>query len=554
MRYLMERGAAFRGHLTLALLVACLPTAALALGFGSLSLSSHLNQALNADVPIILNTSDDIDKVHVALASQNEYRQLGLKWQPDLARVKVILQAKHSDRPYIALRSAGAIHTPILSILLKANKTGRGTYFKHFQLLMDPVESTALRQQQPVVMALRSTPVHSEPSETMPVPVAADAGWARIWRYGPVRAGDSLSEIAYRLRRDKRFSNRQVMLSLYEKNPNGFVDGDINLLKQGAWLTVPRGNVVKQYGDQASMQKISQLLTRTEPSTHAIQTPRLKPEPKLASKPKAKHKATPSASASPGQTAQQLRYSGSISVNGATADKLADDLKTVKSGFDQQFESMHADMMAGKLQMADLGKTVSNLNQSVQVIKQDIHSLKKDVAIIKSRTEHPVSESFSNFQLALFALLAAIFGALMAVFLRKKPIATPEPASTEVLSTQDGASNDKTASTLIADEAIQLLNRAEENLGKCDYEQTGKILRQIDKLTPGSVRASALKAQLFHETDRHTERNNLINSISEASDKQRWERFCQLLPSHVWNACFGDETGDDAPRNDGAQS
>jgi len=533
-----------RFYLMLMLILVSLPAGAMALGFGALSLSSHLNQTLSADVPITLNTSDDIETVRVALASQSEYRQLGLKWQADLAHITVTLQAKHSDRPYIALRSVGTIHTPILSVLLKANKTGRGTYYKHFQLLLDPVEIITLRAQQPVVMALHSQP--PKPSETISPQAASDTGWARIWRYGPVRAGDSLSEIAYRLRRDQRYSNRQVMLSLYETNTHEFVEGNINLLKQGAWLTVPRADVVKQYASPSSMQKLSQLLARTEAAGQAIQ-PVAKPKTKPVSKPKAQS----TAPISTDQPAQELRYSGNITVSGITADKLAGDLKAVKNGLNQQFKAIHAEIMGGKLQMADLGKSVTSLNQSVQVIKQDIHSLKKDVAIIKSRTEHPVSESFSDLQLALFALLAAIFGALIALVFRKKPTVAAEPVISKSSSTHQNAdSNDTTTATLIADEAIQLLNRAEESLGRCDYEQTGKILRQIDKLAPDSIRASALKAQLFHETDRHTERNNLINSISEASDKQRWERFCQLLPSHVWNACFGSEASDGKPRHD----
>jgi len=534
-----------RFYLMLVLLVACLPTGALALGFGALNLSSHLNQQFSADVPLSLNRSDDIETVHVALASQNEYRQLGLKWQADLAHITVTLQAKHSDRPYISLRSVGTIHTPILSVLLKASKTGRGTYYKHFQILLDPVEITALRTQQPVALALRS---QANPPETASSLAAPGSGWARIWRYGPVRAGDSLSEIAYRLRRDQRYSNRQVMLSLYETNPHEFVEGNINLLKQGAWLTVPHADVVKQYASPSSMHKLSQLLAHTEAAGQPIQA-----VAKL--KPVARSKTQSSTSTSTEQPAQELRYSGNITVSGIVADKLTGELKSVKNGFNRQLESIHAEIMDGKLQMSDLGKSVTSLNQSVQVIQQDIHSLKKDVAIIKSRTEHPVSESFSNWQLALFALLAAIFGALIALVFRKKPAVVAEPVISKASSTpQNTGSNDSTNATLIADEAIQLLNRAEESLGRCDYEQSGKILRQIDKLTPDSIRASALKAQLFHETDRHTERNNLINSISEASDKQRWERFCQLLPSHVWNACFCGETSSDSPGNHGAQS
>ncbi len=543
MSYLMARLPMLRYHLMLALLIACLPTAALALGFGALNLSSHLNQAFSADVPLILNSSDDIDSVRVALASRHEYRQLGLQWQADLAHITVTLQAKHASRPFVALRSVGSIHTPILSVLLKAGKTGRGTYYKHFQVLLDPVESPVLRPQQPVVMAL-----HPRSSESIsPTP---DTGWARIWRYGPVRTGDSLSEIAYRLRRDQRYSNRQVMLSLYDTNTQAFVGGNINLLKQGAWLTVPPAAVVQQYAGPASMHKLSQLLARTNAAGQTLH-----PVAKPKTKPAAKSEAPSTAPVSSGQPV--LRYSGNISVSAITPDQLAGELNSVKNGFNQQFEAMHAAIMGGKLQMADLGKSVTSLNQSVQVIQQDIHKLKTDVAIIKRRTEHPVSESFSNWQLALFALLAAVFGALITLLFRKKPtVATEEPAviSPVAPTPQDTDNNATTASTLIADEAIQLLNRAEESLARCDYEQSEKILRQIDTLTPDSVRASALKAQLLHETDRHEERNELINSISEASDKQRWERFCQLLPSHVWNACFCDEAAHDTPPATGAPS
>ena len=546
----LVRASVVKRYLMLMLLVVSLPAGADALGFGTLKLSSHLSQRLSAQVPLLLNTSDDIETVHVTLASEHEYRQLGLKWQPDLTHISAILQAKHSNKPYVLLRSAGAVHSAILSILLKANKAGRGTYYKHFQLLLDPVEIASLHQPQPVVMALHS---QSESSQTMPQspPEQSDAGWARIWRYGPVRAGDSLSEIAYRLRRDKRFSNRQVMISVYEKNPHAFVGGNINLLKQGAWLNVPHADVVKQYGDQASTLKLSQLLARTEPAARTTAQTPPGPQPKPAPKALAPSKVQATAPVAASQPKQELRYSGNITVSGMAVDKLASDLKDVKTGVDQQFESIHAEIMGGKLQMSDLGKSVSNLNQSVQVIKQDIHSLKKDVAMIKSRSEHPLSESFSNLQLALFALLAAIFGAMIALLFRKKPVATPKPASTKPTPVKDNGSSDKTSPTLIADEAIQLINGAEESLGKCDYEQAGKILRQIDKLTPDSIRASALKAQLFHETDRLTERNNLINNISEASDKQRWERFCHLLPSHVWNACFGGESSNDTPENHG---
>jgi len=100
--------------------------------------------------------------------------------------------------------------------------------------------------------------------------------------------------------------------------------------------------------------------------------------------------------------------------------------------------------------------------------------------------------------------------------------------------------NEPDAFVPLADEVVQLLNQAESSLGQCDFEHAEKILQQIADKWPDSLKGLALKAQLYHETDRLEQRNDLINSISEASDEQRWERFCYFLPSHVWNACFGD--------------
>ncbi len=531
-------------RLLVGLLLLLMPVAVQALGFGALALSSHLKQPLQADVPLLLDASDDVESVHVALADRHEYRQLGLQWQPVLAQLKVVLQQRRSAHPVIALRSVGVIDTPLLSILLKADKAGRGTYYKHYRLLLDPVEAVSLQPNRPLVLPLRNIGNGKSGASA----AAGEQEWARIRRYGPVQAGDSLSEIAYRLRRDKRFSNNQVMLALYETNPDGFVGGDINQLKQGAFLNVPRGEVVKTYAGKGAMRKLSQLLTRT----HAA-SPQSVARAQSADREDRKPPAAPAIV----EAKSGLRYSGQISISGATADRLSRDLNSVKNGFDQQFAAVHAELMAGKLQMADLGKSVSSLNLSVREIKQDIRTLKQDVAVIKQHTAQAApAASPTYWQLALAALLASLLGALLATWVRNRRDETPaQPvaltpssehperraavAESEAGRAAVGEQEPAQAATRpIADEVVQLLNHAEESLGRCEFEQAEELLGRIDQLKPGSVRAAALKAQLYHETNRHQERNALINSISEAADKQRWERFCQLLPAHVWNACF----------------
>jgi len=531
-----------------------------ALGFGELVLNSHLHQPMNAEIPLLLNASDDMKKMRIELATPQEYRQLGLQWQQSLSRIRVLLHAKHTDHPIIQLRSTELVHAPMLSIVLKAKKSGRSTYFKHYRLLLDPVETLpGGGSHQSVLMSTAQT----SQDAARPSPVE-DGFWARIRRYGPVQTGDNLSEIAYRLRVDKRFSNRQVMLSLYEKNLTAFIDGNINHLIKGVWLTIPSDHTVKSLTGEAAMQKLSNLLQRGNSIVKAATG--TKPEIAAASGSRegatnesktAAETVSKGGTKSDTTTAQQLRYSGKISLQGVNA------VAVLKQGFDQQFDTIHQNMMSGKLQMDSLDQTVSDLSTAVEGVQSDIQRLQREIEMLKSRSPATLTDPKTNWQFGLTVLLLVLIGLLALAMLRKRSPAdgasdaeSGGEQSNNMVAAQDQLqmqavqrdADDVTASDLsmdessdgLADEVIQLLNQTEVSLSQCDFEQAEDILRQIDAKLPDSLKALALKAQLYHETDRHEERNALINTISEAPDEQRWERFCYFLPSHVWNACFGD--------------
>ena len=533
----------FVGRLALLFLwLLSMPVQAAALGFGPLSLASSLGQALKADIPILLNDLDDMKNVHVVLASPVEYKQLGVQWQQELSGIRVLVQDKHTDRPMMQLRSISLIHAPMLSIVVKANKSGRGTYFKHYKILLDPAELSLPNM--PAAKA-RDISVQSSQAGELDVdgsPALQEADvWARTWRYGPVQAGDSLSEIAYRLRRDKRFSNKQVMLSLYEKNSKAFVGGNINHLSKGVWLTVPRADVVERYADAEAMRKLSKLLQRKNPAK-MIDQKRLPDVVKQVSK--------------------QLRYSGKISIAGVN------EMAVLKQSLDQQFEKVHQNMMAGKLQMATLDQSVAKLSVSMQDVQHDVRRLQRELEIMKVSLNDVSGGGLMTWQFGLIILLLVLLAGLALMLWRKKHIEDEsngqnsmderndldtmqdqlelQMVEQEQLNSLDQGHENITHTTdtqsfePLADEVVQLLNQTEASLGQCDFEQAEQTLKQINIKWPDCLKALALTAQLYHETDRHDERNDLINGISEASDEQRWERFCYFLPSHVWNACFGD--------------
>jgi len=559
------------GRLVVLLIAALMsmPAHVEALGFGSISLTSHLNQALKADIPMLLNDEDDMKLVRVELATPREYRQLGLQWQPELSHIQVLIQNKFSAQPILQLRSVGLIHAPMISIVLKAKKSGRGTYFKHYKLFLDPVGRPLGEGQEISPSALVFQALTADERLSSEGDVVA---WARTWRYGPVQAGDSLSEIAYRLRVDKRFSNKQVMLSLYEHNADAFIDGNINHLIKGAWLTVPHADVVEKSAGEIAMQKLSRLLKRKNPSVKVDQAGE-------NSLPVAPVNAITSSN-----RGEALRYSGKIALNDPSASDAANAVVELKQGMDTRFDNIHQEMMQGKLQMASFDETITGLNLSMQGVKDDLHRLQKDIEIIKIRTEvlsRDKTDALMNWQFALIVVLfIALIGTLVMLALQKRKVvnkARPLPESelepeSDHLLLNDHRANDvgmmesqfdsmpdplkegaeavrsipvNQESAPLSDEVLQLLNQIEEKLGQCDFEQAEKLLYEVGVQCPDSLKASALRAQLYHETDRFDERNDLINKISESSDEQRWERFCYFLPSHVWNACFGESASAD---------
>ncbi len=81
-----------------------------------------------------------------------------------------------------------------------------------------------------------------------PAPHAAGAG-----EYGPVAAGETLSEIAGATRPDDKTNLDAMMLALLKANPKAFYRDNINALKRGAILRIPSADEIKAGGNAAAV-------------------------------------------------------------------------------------------------------------------------------------------------------------------------------------------------------------------------------------------------------------------------------------------------------------
>lgn len=234
------------------------PAAALALGLGEVKLHSALNQNLNADIELLSVEPGDIEELDVSLASSETFAKLGLNRPAVLMFVQFEVKQDQDGKYYVHATSKDAIREPFLDFLVEA-KWPAGRVLREYTLLLDPPTrhtemaapvKAATTGGQPMTRPAapqQPTMAPSQAAVSAPMPqqesvtyypsqqqTAAPSGVS----YGPVRAGDTLWQIALKMRPNRNISAQQMMMALLKANPHAFIDSNVNRLKKGFVLRV----------------------------------------------------------------------------------------------------------------------------------------------------------------------------------------------------------------------------------------------------------------------------------------------------------------------------
>jgi len=264
------------------LLLAVLAWPAFALGLGQIEVKSQAGQPLLAEIPIISSDPSELENLQARLASPETFARIGLEPPTGLVsdlRFTVALDAR--GRPVIRITSDAPVQQPMLTFLVEVD-WGQGRLVREYSALVDTPQTVAAPAQPPI-QAPEAAPsnIIARPPETAtpeaapadegvasedapaaeaeataavaeepppapapPAPVRAPAPATPIaagtpGEYGPVQRGQTLSEIASSLAAGSGHSLNQVMLALLRANPEAFIGGNLNLIRQGAVLRVP---------------------------------------------------------------------------------------------------------------------------------------------------------------------------------------------------------------------------------------------------------------------------------------------------------------------------
>lgn len=218
-------------QLAKALLIAVLlyPAAAMAVGFGEITLKSALNEPLNAEIALT-----NVDKIEesmllVKLASPAAFTQAAVSRDYYLTQLRFAVTASAAGDTVVLVTSETPISEPNLDFLVQLEWPA-GRMIREYTLLLD-------------------LPIYSgeKGGEKVVAPIqTATAGAPKVRRSTNqlsgsehrVVVGDTLWNVARRLR-PQGLTILQTMDALYTQNPKAFVAGNANNMKKGSILRLP---------------------------------------------------------------------------------------------------------------------------------------------------------------------------------------------------------------------------------------------------------------------------------------------------------------------------
>ncbi|MDP3170764.1 MAG: FimV/HubP family polar landmark protein, partial [Polaromonas sp.] len=240
-----------------------------ALGLGRVTVQSALGEPLRAEIDIPEINAEEAASLRASVASADAFKAAGLEYSAAVTNLQISLQRRPDGRSYLRLTSDRPVSEPFVDLILEA-RWASGRIVRDYTMLFDPPNLRAAAQPMPAptapmvsrppapVATLPPAPApapaavpYSPPSPPPvtpapavrpiappPPPVAASRAASPGGETVTVKAGDTAGRIAAQTK-PASVSLDQMLVALLRRNPDAFIDGNVNRLKAGAVLEVP---------------------------------------------------------------------------------------------------------------------------------------------------------------------------------------------------------------------------------------------------------------------------------------------------------------------------
>lgn len=321
--------------------------ASYAAGLGKLTVLSSLGQPLRAEIELNSVSKDEVGALSAKLASPETFRQANIDFNSALTSLHFTVEQR-GERQLIRVTSGQALNEPFVDMLLELSSPN-GRLVREYTFLLDPADLRTTQSAQVAPAPVPSGPANVPPPAAAPEPTQARETPVANKRSAPeaalrstkatassapkaeqaaeykVRNGDSLAKIAGQVK-PRGVSLDQMLVALYQANPEAFSGKNMNRLKAGQILSVPseetargvnasdaRSMVVAQAADfNAYRSKLAGQAAATAPqkATESGQSAGGKITAKV------EEKSTPAS-----ESKDKLKLSNAMTAPGAKADK-----------------------------------------------------------------------------------------------------------------------------------------------------------------------------------------------------------------------------------------
>lgn len=201
---------------------------------GQLESQTRIGEPLAAYIRVVMSPRESQLPTALQLLPAFPYRNDAAMIEA-LANVRATLIQNDYGNHYIALTGASALNIPALAFRIKA-ENGDTTLIRNYTFAPNiPVSNGLSRSQVPTQTRRPKNVIRAGAASGKTSRAAPSNQQATQWQ---VKAGDSLWKIANKIATNSTEAG-QLVNQLFELNPQAFINGDINKLKQGVMLRLP---------------------------------------------------------------------------------------------------------------------------------------------------------------------------------------------------------------------------------------------------------------------------------------------------------------------------
>jgi len=241
-----------RRGLTLAMAFAS--QSALALTLGQVSVESGIGQPLRAAIEITQYKVEDLRRLKLQQASAASYEQAQMVFHPALNGLQTSLEFRGDGKPFIALTGLTPVNEHFIDVIVEAQWPS-GRLAMNYTLLVSPVGVVAQRPAKTPSEGDLVAPVVSPLALAAVANPAAIAANQRSAETVKVRAGDTATGLVVRPL-PAGVTLDQMLLAMVRANPEAFIEGNVNLLREGAQVQLPSAQEAAQVSAEEARQTV----------------------------------------------------------------------------------------------------------------------------------------------------------------------------------------------------------------------------------------------------------------------------------------------------------